>query len=269
MSAPTDVPPPPAYEQVYPSLIVVPKTANNNAVADNNKPATIATSTIVAASQPSSDNTKPATMMGDTSNVNGGNADGANKNAWFSGFSNSSSVNVGSIDDGDATSGGNGVTVQNAAAWLGQRRSGLRAWGEFFRTSKFGIPSPMASVLARIQHNLSYFFSNYLCVFLVLMVYCVLTSFVMLLTLIAMCGLFYTIRQRLQKGPIVLGGQELPPSLLYTLAIMLCIPLFALADVGQVMYWVLGTGVFLIVLHAALYECEEKPGADFEVVTVT
>ena len=49
---------------------------------------------------------------------------------------------------------------------------------------------------------------------------------------------------------------------------MVCIPLFYLANAGSVMYWVIGTGLFLMLAHAIFYASEEIPGQEFEVVTV-
>ncbi|KAH7726768.1 prenylated Rab acceptor [Aphelenchoides avenae] len=164
--------------------------------------------------------------------------------------------------------GESGPGAAQAAQWFSDRRQTLRAWSEFFRCAKFGLPPSLTAVVPRIKNNLQYFLSNYMCVFIVLMVYCILTSFLMLLTLIALGGLFYTIRQRTAKGPVVFGGHEIPPSLMYTAAIMICIPFFALADVGAVMYWVIGSSIFVILAHATLYASEEVPGSEFEVVTV-
>lgn len=63
-------------------------------------------------------------------------------------------------------------------------------------------------------------------------------------------------------------SEQVPPSLLYTFALMVCIPLFYLANAGSVMYWVIGTGLFLMLAHAIFYASEEIPGQEFEVVTV-
>lgn len=110
-----------------------------------------------------------------------------------------------------------------------------------------------------------------------------LTSFILLLTVIAFGGLVYSIRVRTQKGPVILGGQEvcphsvyaflivllqIPPSLLYTIALIICVPLFALADTSQVVYWIFGSSALVIFAHAIMYQSEEVPGQDFEVVTV-
>lgn len=91
--------------------------------------------------------------------------------------------------------------------------------------------------------------------FAVLLLYCVLTSLLMLLTLLVLGGLLYSVYQFTKRGPMLVGAYEvvirlhpehfpallqIPPSLLYTLALMLSIPFFWLADAGSVMYWVLG-----------------------------
>jgi membrane protein CcdC involved in cytochrome C biogenesis len=68
----------------------------------------------------------------------------------------------------------------------------------------------------------------------------VLTSFILLLALIALAGLFYTIRQKTLKGPVVIAGNELPPSLLYSLAIIVCVPLFYLSGATGIIGWIIG-----------------------------
>jgi hypothetical protein len=156
----------------------------------------------------------------------------------------------------------------SALRLLGELRARLQPWGDFFRPSKFGFPPGLVSIGPRVKHNLEHFLSNYLCLFIALLIYCILTSLLMLLTLVALAGLCYTIYQRTQKGPIFFGSYEVPPSLLYTIALMVCIPLFYLANAGSVMYWVIGTGLFLMLAHAIFYASEEIPGQEFEVVTV-
>ncbi|CAK5084537.1 unnamed protein product [Meloidogyne enterolobii] len=156
----------------------------------------------------------------------------------------------------------------SALRLLGELRARLQPWSDFFRPSKFGFPPGLVSIGPRVKHNLEHFLSNYLCLFVALLIYCILTSLLMLLTLVALAGLCYTIYQRTQKGPIFFGSYEVPPSLLYTFALMVCIPLFYLANAGSVMYWVIGTGLFLMLAHAIFYASEEIPGQEFEVVTV-
>ncbi|KAI6182074.1 PRA1 family protein [Aphelenchoides bicaudatus] len=177
---------------------------------------------------------------------------------WFTSFS------TGQTPSGDNPATPGAFNAQSAASWLAQR---YHPWSEFFNTKKFGLPK-LDVAFQRIQHNLGYFLSNYLCIGVVLLIYCVITSIVLLLSLLALGGLCYSIRQRTLRGPVVIGGQELPPLLLYTVALIITIPLFFLADASGVIGWVIGTSIFLIILHAALYSSEPVPGEEFEVVTV-
>jgi len=188
--------------------------------------------------------------------------DGPQKDAgWFTSFTGGSAPNT-----GDPTQPAqNAFNAQTAFSWLGQR---YKPWSEFFNTKKFGLPK-VDGIVQRVQYNLSYFLTNYLCIFVVLLIYCVVTSFVLLLALIALAGLFYSIRQKTLRGPVIIAGNELPPSLLYTLAIIVVIPLFYLADTSGIIGWISGTSLFLIVLHSVLYVSEEVPGSEFEVVTIS
>lgn len=198
--------------------------------------------------------------------------------SWFSSTA-SSNPNSGILPQfvgfGGAPNGEGGDGTPNQERLAAARklfdilRQRLRPWStEFFAFSKFGWPPSIVGVVPRIKHNLQYFTTNYLCLVVILLVYCILTSFLMLLTLIVLGGLIYTIYTRTQKGPVVFAGQEIPPSLLYTGALMLCFPMFYLADVGEVMYWVIGSSMFLVLAHATFYCSEEVPGSEFEVVNV-
>jgi hypothetical protein len=60
-------------------------------------------------------------------------------------------------------------TTKGAFNYVDERRKNLRSWAEFFNLSKFGCPALIGAV-PRVKKNLDYFFSNYLCVFIVLMV---------------------------------------------------------------------------------------------------
>lgn len=60
-------------------------------------------------------------------------------------------------------------------------------------------------------------FSNYLCLFIVLLIYCILTSLMMMLTLVVLAGLCYTIYQRTQKGPLIVGGYEVGGRIMHSL----------------------------------------------------
>lgn len=93
------------------------------------------------------------------------NAAGTPKDpSWFNAFGGAG----GGDPAADGTGASAGFSAQAAATWIGQRREGIRPWGEFINTKKFSLPSSL-TIVPRLQHNLSYFFSNYLCLFLLLL----------------------------------------------------------------------------------------------------
>jgi membrane protein CcdC involved in cytochrome C biogenesis len=86
----------------------------------------------------------------------------------------------------------------------------------------------------------------------------------LLLALIALAGLMYSIRQKTLKGPVVIGGSEVPPVLLYTFALIAFIPLFYLAGASSIIGWILGSSAFLVILHSTLYKSEDESGSMLE-----
>uniref|UniRef100_A0A183CQU8 PRA1 family protein n=1 Tax=Globodera pallida TaxID=36090 RepID=A0A183CQU8_GLOPA len=83
---------------------------------------------------------------------------------------------------------------------LAELRQRYQPWSVFFRCAKFGCPPGVAGIGPRIKHNLATFTANYLCLFAILLLYCVLTSLLMLLSLIVLGGLIYSVYQFTQKG---------------------------------------------------------------------
>jgi hypothetical protein len=80
----------------------------------------------------------------------------------------------------------------------------------------------------------------------------------LILALIACIGLIYSIRQKIFKGPVIIGGSEIPPGLLYSFALVILIPLFYLADFFGTIGWAIRMSAFLIFTHSSLFIFEEE-----------
>merc|ERR1712107_226465 len=102
--------------------------------------------------------------------------------------------------------------------WLAKRRANLRPVGTFFNTANFQVPPSAGRLSKRLIKNIDYFQSNYVLVFLVLVLYCLISS----------------------------------PLLLIAIATA-SIPFFLLAGAGGIVFWVLGASLFFITAHAAFY----------------
>lgn len=64
------------------------------------------------------------------------------------------------------------VSAPAAQQWLGTRRENIRPWTTFLNSSNFKVPPSLPRLSKRILRNIEYFQSNYLFVFIGLIIYC-------------------------------------------------------------------------------------------------
>ena len=66
------------------------------------------------------------------------------------------------------------LSLSNASAreWFYKAKDGIRPWGDFVNTSKFKTPKSITPLPKRIVQNVNHFQSNYLFVFMGLVVFC-------------------------------------------------------------------------------------------------
>ena len=132
----------------------------------------------------------------------------------------------------------------------------MRSWGMFIDTNKMLFPTAINQWSRRLVRNLQFFQSNYLCVFLILMVYCILSSPLLLLALSASIGAGYIITLKNAERPIKILGRRLTLGQQY-LGIAICsLPLFYLVGAGAAVFWVMGASLFVIGLHGSIYAIE-------------
>jgi hypothetical protein len=62
-----------------------------------------------------------------------------------------------------------GATKHATLNWVSERKKDIRPWSEFLNYKKFGCPS-VSGIVPRVKKNLDKFLSNYLCVFIILLV---------------------------------------------------------------------------------------------------
>ncbi|XP_027562910.1 prenylated Rab acceptor protein 1, partial [Neopelma chrysocephalum] len=119
-----------------------------------------------------------------------------------------------------------------ARQWLEARRAGVRPWGSFLDQRRFGVPRDLGELLRRLGGNAERFQSNYILLFLGLVLYCLVTSPLLLVALGVFFGACYVVRLRAKEAPLVLLGRELGPGHQLALAGGVSLPLFWLAGAG-------------------------------------
>ena len=139
-----------------------------------------------------------------------------------------------------------------------ERWSKMQSWGSFIDTNRMKIPSTTLQWTKRLIRNIEHFGSNYLCVFLILVCYCVLTSPLLLLAIAASLGACYIIALKNAESPLKLFGYKLSLGQQYIMIGILSFPLFYLAGAGSAVFWVIGASFFVIGLHASIYAIESS-----------
>ncbi|XP_063695763.1 prenylated Rab acceptor protein 1 [Culicoides brevitarsis] len=145
--------------------------------------------------------------------------------------------------------------MPNLYEFLRTSRQNLRPWSQFVSTTNFKTVSNVSRLSNRMVRNVTYFASNYLCVFLGLVVYCLLTS---PLILIVICGTFY-LSYKIKQGafPVpTIFGKQLNTNQQCLLVNIASVPILYLFGGGSALFWVIGASVFFISLHAAFYNID-------------
>ncbi|EDW01453.1 prenylated Rab acceptor protein 1 [Drosophila grimshawi] len=133
-------------------------------------------------------------------------------------------------------------------------RLSLRPWTVFFNISNFKSAVSMQRLKNRVMHNLSYFQSNYIFVFIVLMIYCLITSPLTLLVLAAVAYGAHRIRSS-NRNLTIMGHTVTPKQQIIGLHLGAA-PLLFLVGAGAVLFWTLGASCFVIFMHAVFYNID-------------
>lgn len=137
--------------------------------------------------------------------------------------------------------------------WFQRQRDSIQPWSEFLNSKKFRPPKSVGLGGKRILKNIASFQSNYLFVFLGLLVFCLLTSPVLLIVIAACLGACYIINLKNAERKIVVLGKELSLGQQYGAIGLLSFPLFWVAGAGSAVFWVIGASLFCILLHASMF----------------
>ncbi|KAG5856225.1 prenylated Rab acceptor protein 1 isoform X1 [Anguilla anguilla] len=170
------------------------------------------------------------------------------------------------VEAGEAATGGFGKYVGKllpkgfsggvAKEWFDRRRKAIRPWVGFVDQRKFSKPRNFGELCQRVLRNLDSYQSNYIFIFLGLILYCIISSPMLLVALAVFVGAFYIIHLRSLESKMVVFGRELTRPHQMGLAGAVSLPVFWLAGAGTAVFWVLGATLAVIGSHAAFHEME-------------
>eukprot|EP01100_Stratorugosa_tubuloviscum_P014432 TRINITY_DN7713_c0_g2_i1.p1 TRINITY_DN7713_c0_g2~~TRINITY_DN7713_c0_g2_i1.p1 ORF type:complete len:164 (-),score=44.36 TRINITY_DN7713_c0_g2_i1:86-577(-) len=141
--------------------------------------------------------------------------------------------------------------------WKETQVTKLRPWSEFFNRSKFIFPEKNYDfLLSRISKNLDYFQTNYLLLFIGLLVYSILTN--PWLVIIGVCSSYsYYYLFYLRKEPLVIKGREITDFEKTTALGIITIIGCLLGGIYSTICWLLGFTILVILIHAIFYKQED------------
>ncbi|XP_072761348.1 prenylated Rab acceptor protein 1-like [Anoplolepis gracilipes] len=148
------------------------------------------------------------------------------------------------------------IGYPQAHDWIERRKANIRPWSLFLNTNNIRPPSNITRLSKRLVKNIEYFQSNYLFVFIGLVIYCLITSPLLLLTVVAFLGICYKLSQRHSKQELTILNHKLTLVQIYSLVAICSLPVFFLIGAHADVFWVLGVSWFLITLHAAFYNID-------------
>jgi len=137
--------------------------------------------------------------------------------------------------------------------WFGRRKATIRPAGVFFNTANFQVPPSAGRLSKRLYKNVEYFQSNYVLVFMVLVLYCLITSPLLLIVIAATGGACYIASLKNAERKLSVAGHEVSLAHQYGVIALCSIPFFLFAGAGGIVFWVLGASLVLITGHAAFY----------------
>jgi len=137
----------------------------------------------------------------------------------------------------------------------------MGSWAAFFDPKQFSVPANWREEFApRFSGNLSYFAFNYAIITFILMLYCMITS-PLLLLLAAIYGLLvYSVLSRNQD--ITLAGQVWSSNHQLIILTICFIPFFILFGLSAVFFWLIGATTCVIVLHSFFHNVPQLAPAD-------
>jgi len=137
-------------------------------------------------------------------------------------------------------------------------RDKIRPWSEFAEQKSFGAPVSMQEWTKRLLKNIEHYQANYIITFMLLMVYCILTSPLLLIALAVSATGSYVVSKH-EGQNLVIGGKQIPPQFRYGIVGLISFPLLFIAGVGAALFWTLGVTATLIGGHASFRVAPETP----------
>lgn len=143
-----------------------------------------------------------------------------------------------------------GVRSQSVAT----RFANLKPLSEFLDFKRISKPQNFGEAQSRINYNLGHFSSNYAAVFVMLSIYSLLTNLSLLFLILLVIGGMWAIGKLDGRDLTLPNGALITSSQLYSVLLIIGIPLFFYASPIYTFLWLVGASGVTIIGHASFMD---------------
>lgn len=154
--------------------------------------------------------------------------------------------------------------LNSAKEWVLSKRESLRPWQEFGNYSRASKPANIAVISRRVSHNVTYYYTNYAFISALLVVYCIISSPLLLLAIVVSGTACYLISTQKEGKTVKIAGHEFTPKDQAMICACISLPLLFFASAGTVIFWVIGLTCSVVGIHASMMQLPNEDGTEFE-----
>jgi len=147
--------------------------------------------------------------------------------------------------------------------WALAKKDSLRPWQEFGNYHRLSKPGNAGIVTKRLSHNVMYYYTNYVFISALLVVYCIISSPLLLLAICVSGTACYLISTQKEGKTLHVGGHTFTPKDQAVICGCISLPLLFFASAGTVIFWVIGLTASLVGVHASMMALPNEDGTEF------
>jgi hypothetical protein len=136
---------------------------------------------------------------------------------------------------------------------MASRFANMRGPGDFFDFRRLSKPANFGDAQVRINYNLGYFSSNYAAIFAMLSIYALLSNWTLVFLIIFVVSGVWAIG-KLQGQDLQILDRRFSASQLYTILVVIAVPLFFIASPWSTFLWLVGASAVTILGHAVFMD---------------
>jgi len=147
--------------------------------------------------------------------------------------------------------------------WVMTKRESLRPWQEFGNYNRASKPGNIGVITKRVTHNVFYYYTNYAFISALLIIYCIISSPLLLLAIVVSGTACFLISKQKEGQTLTVAGHTFTPKDQAMVCACISLPLLFFASAGTVIFWIIGLTCSVVGIHATMMQIPNEDGTEF------